>query len=312
MSAIARDFGVPAYAVVPVHLWPGGPAIVSISAARIGELTEDDLAVLGILAIVAGAAAYRTPLERTRASRALDQLGWHQEVLESIARGAPLAETLRRVCLEVESLYESSRCSVLLVDACAGVLHHAAAPSLPPSFWAAIDGLAVAAGAGACGTAAATAAPVVVYDVFTDARTIAFTDVAVRHDLRSVWAYPLLDSKAQVVGTFAVYRTARTDRTPRRSPASPRWQHRRVGHRTVPGRSGAGPGGPDRPPHRAAQPGPVRRDPAPGARAGPRHLDAVRGDLPRPRRLQVHQRRGSGTRPGTPSSRRWPTACSGP
>jgi hypothetical protein len=60
---------------------------------------------------------------------------------------------------------------VLRLDAVAGVLRHAAAPSLAESFRVAIDGLAVAEGMGACGTAAARAEVVIVEDTESDPLT---------------------------------------------------------------------------------------------------------------------------------------------
>ena len=131
-------------------------------------------------------------------------------------RGGPRAdrpqradgETLAGSAVEIEERYPEARCSVLLVDAASRVLHHAAGavaarrgggrPRRPARGRA---------GMGACGTAAfrrgsrwwsTTPWP-------TRSRRHS-VDLAVTHDLRSVWSQPLLDPDGEALGTFAVYR----------------------------------------------------------------------------------------------------------
>src|SRR5271170_2952005 len=116
----------------------------------------------------------------------------HQNlVLERIARGEPLDETLRLLCRHVEARYQGTRCTVLLLDRAMGVLRHGASPTLPPAFSRQIDGLPVGEGMGACGTAAARGEVVIVEDVLDDALTLPFSDLAHRFDLGSVWSHPL-------------------------------------------------------------------------------------------------------------------------
>jgi diguanylate cyclase (GGDEF)-like protein len=206
ISKVADNFGIPSFAVVPLHLWPGGPAVLTISAGEEGDIDDADLAVLNELAIIANTAAYHSPLERSEASRALDELGWQQDMLQRIARGDPMFDSLERVCAKVEARFPGAYCSILMADREQGVLWHTAAPSLPPEFCEAINGLAIADGSGACGSAAALLSPVIVMDAWVDDRTTPFRDVATRHNLRSVWSYPLVDSKGVILGTFALYR----------------------------------------------------------------------------------------------------------
>jgi c-di-GMP-specific phosphodiesterase len=134
------------------------------------------------------------------------ELRQHQQVLERVARGEPLAETLDGLCLNVEHHYRGSLCTVLTVDRNAGVLRHCASPSLSREFAEQIDGLPVGEGMGACGTAAARAQVVAVKDVLTDPLTKSFVDLAERFGLGAVWSYPLLTPGGEVLGTFAVYR----------------------------------------------------------------------------------------------------------
>ena len=138
--------------------------------------------------------------------RAQEDLESQQGVLERIARNEPLAVTLEALCRYIEHRYDGTRCSILLADHEAGVLRHAAAPSLPDAFRRAIDGLPIGEGAGACGTAAALGELVVVEDTLRHPYTSAFVVLAEAHELRSVWSHPLMNVHDKVLGTFAVYR----------------------------------------------------------------------------------------------------------
>src|ERR1700742_4985656 len=94
----------------------------------------------------------------------------HQNlVLERIARGEPLEETLNMLCRNVEARYAGTHCTVLLLDRALRVLRHGASPTLPSAFSRQIDGLPVGEGMGACGTAAARGEVVIVEDVLNDA-----------------------------------------------------------------------------------------------------------------------------------------------
>ena len=152
--------------------------------------------------------AGRTLKEAEARTRELEaDLADQERILERIARGEPLAVTLETLCRRFESRYPDARCSVLHLDPDAGILRHAAAPSLPESFRTAIDGLAVGEGMGACGTAAARNEIVVVADTSIDPLTESFRELAETHALRSVWSKPLVDHAGTVIGTFAVYRS---------------------------------------------------------------------------------------------------------
>lgn len=128
-----------------------------------------------------------------------------QRILERIARGDGLSPVLEDICREVEARYRGARCSVLTVSAAERVLRDAAGPSLPNAFREAIDGMPIASGMGACGTAAARGVDVVVADILTDPLTAALRELARAHDLRSVWSHALVDRAGHIVGTFAVY-----------------------------------------------------------------------------------------------------------
>jgi diguanylate cyclase (GGDEF)-like protein/PAS domain S-box-containing protein len=148
----------------------------------------------------------QTHLAEIRHQATRDRLARHQAVLQRIARNEPLAETLDELCREIEEAYPGTHCSVQLADQDHDVLHHAAAPTLPAEAIDALEGMPIAPGMGACGTAAYTQEAVVVYDTLSDPLTAPFVELATTYSLHSVWSHPLLDPDGQTLGTFAVYR----------------------------------------------------------------------------------------------------------
>lgn len=144
-------------------------------------------------------------------------------VMEELASGAPLPSVLESVVRALEELMPASRCSILLLDD-DGRLRHGAAPTLPPEYSAAIDGLEPGPSAGSCGTAVHLRAPVIAVDVTTDARWERFRELAARHGLRACWSSPIR-CRAQVVGTFAVYHLAPYEPGPRDEELVRRFTH---------------------------------------------------------------------------------------
>jgi PAS domain S-box-containing protein len=141
----------------------------------------------------------------TERCRAEALLAAQNQVLGMIAEDAPLSDSLEAIARFLESQCQRARCSILLVDHATGRLRHGASLSLPPSFVAAIDDVAVGPAAGSCGTAAFTRQRVVVEDIATDPRWAVYADVAVAHGLRACWSTPVLSTSGTVLGTFAVY-----------------------------------------------------------------------------------------------------------
>ena len=130
-------------------------------------------------------------------------LGQNQ-VLEQIAGGAPLRDTLAALLRFLERDVPEMLCSILLLDADGTRLRHGAAPSLPEAYSQAIDGGPIGPCAGSCGTAAFRGAPVVVVDTLIDPLWADYRDLAGRHGLRACWSTPIRLGST-VVGTFAMY-----------------------------------------------------------------------------------------------------------
>jgi diguanylate cyclase (GGDEF)-like protein len=125
-------------------------------------------------------------------------------ILEMIATGETLASTASRMCVEAEKLSPGVICSVLTVDK-AGLLHPLAGPSLPTSYSASLDGLAIGPDTGSCGTAAYCREEVIVTDIESDPRWAAFRQLALPLGLRACWSKPILNVAGEAIATFAFY-----------------------------------------------------------------------------------------------------------
>ena len=89
-------------------------------------------------------------------------------ILEMIASNANLQDVLLELAAFAEAQLQEIKVSILLLEPNSQTLHHGAAPSLPPSFWRAIDGFKIGPEAGCCGTAAFHRRRVIVSDVAKD------------------------------------------------------------------------------------------------------------------------------------------------
>ena len=90
------------------------------------------------------------------------------KILQRLAANAPLSEILERLVLLIEAQSPGMLCSVLLLSDDGDHVRHGAAPSLPKEYVAAIDGSAIGAKHGSCGTAMYRGEPVVVTDIAAD------------------------------------------------------------------------------------------------------------------------------------------------
>ncbi|HWG92213.1 MAG TPA: PAS domain S-box protein [Candidatus Thermoplasmatota archaeon] len=132
-------------------------------------------------------------------------LAWQRRVLEAIAEGAPLRETLEVLCREAEGQSTGRHYTVLLVDDDRKHLRHGAAPSLPDHYNNAVDGIDIGAGVGSCGTAAYLRKQVVVEDIATDPLWADFRALALPLGLRACWSTPIFGQSGELLGTWAVY-----------------------------------------------------------------------------------------------------------
>jgi GAF domain-containing protein len=122
-------------------------------------------------------------------------------------RGDALGLILTRYLISVEAGADSFiLTSILLLDGTE--LRHAAAPTLPPAYCAAINGAKIGPCAGSCGTAAHLGRPVYVTDIASDPLWADYRELALPHGLRACWSTPIFGDQQEVLGTFAIYHLA--------------------------------------------------------------------------------------------------------
>ena len=127
------------------------------------------------------------------------------QILEMIAKGAPLPAVLDRLVRLVESHLGGVFGSILLLDEDRIHLRCGAAPNLAESYVKAIDAIPIGPNAGSCGTAAYRREPVIVADIAQDPLWADFRDLVAPHGYRSCWSTPILSSHGEALGVLAMY-----------------------------------------------------------------------------------------------------------
>ncbi|CAN7429915.1 ATP-binding protein [Pseudoduganella sp. LjRoot289] len=127
------------------------------------------------------------------------------QLLEMVARGAPLKTTLDKLMLLIEAQSPGVLCSTLLLGQDGRTIRVGAGPSLPPAYLAAIDGLSIGAVTGSCGTAMYRKEAVIVADIMKDALWAPYAGIADQFGLRACWSVPILMDADTVLGSFAMY-----------------------------------------------------------------------------------------------------------
>jgi len=128
--------------------------------------------------------------------------------LEMVAKGAGLDNVMLEVIRGIEGHSPGTRCSILLLDQRRERLLSGAAPSLPPFFNEAIDGVKVGEGVGSCGTAAFLGERVVVEDIASHPYWRDYRDLAAQAGLAACWSEPIRAANGEVLGTFAIYHSS--------------------------------------------------------------------------------------------------------
>ncbi|MCD6060423.1 MAG: signal transduction histidine kinase, partial [Moraxellaceae bacterium] len=126
-------------------------------------------------------------------------------VLFMMATDAPLDEVLHAIVHGVEAQISGALCSILLLDPDRRHVHTAAAPSLPTSYSAALEGAAIGPNAGSCGTAMYRGERVVVSDIASDPLWADYRALAAAAGLGACWSEPIRGADGRVLGSFAIY-----------------------------------------------------------------------------------------------------------
>ncbi len=127
------------------------------------------------------------------------------QVLEMLAGGEPLNDTLLALLRFIESQCPEMFCSILLLEENGLTLRQGAAPRLPESYRALLGEIKVGPAAGACGTAVHRRSEVIVTDIATDPLCEGYCEAALQHGFRACWSTPIFDAHHRILGTFAAY-----------------------------------------------------------------------------------------------------------
>ena len=104
---------------------------------------------------------------------------------------------------DIEALHEGMLCSLLWVKN--NKIHNLASPNLPSDYVNLIEGLEIGDNRGSCGTAAYTKQQVIVTDIETDIRWADFKALVQPFGFKACWSMPIIDSRNEVIATFAMY-----------------------------------------------------------------------------------------------------------
>ena len=136
-----------------------------------------------------------------------------RQVLEMISRNKPLPDVMDAVIRMIEALSDQGVCTILLIDPATGTLRHGAMSTMPEDYCRAVDGISVGPQVGSCGTAAHRKATVIVTDIASDPLWEPLTEARRRVlelGFKACTSIPFLDSRGEVLGTYAMYyRSAR-------------------------------------------------------------------------------------------------------
>lgn len=127
-------------------------------------------------------------------------------ILQSIVEETPLSDVLHKIALSLESVFPGALCSIHLLSPDGRHLRHGAAPSLPESFNALIDGLPIGVGESCCGETASSGATVIAADIEAHPNWSAYRDIARSAGLRACWSQAIPSANDAVLGSFALYR----------------------------------------------------------------------------------------------------------
>jgi PAS domain S-box-containing protein len=152
-------------------------------------------------------------LDVTERKRSEALLAGQNQVLEMIARNAPLTDTLAALVRLIEDQSEGLSCSILVREPEMDRFHLGIAPSLPDEY---IEVLARATilppYLGPCGMATHRGHVVLTADIAADQRwSQEWRDLASRFGLRTCYSSPILTSNGQVLGAFGMYYRERRD-----------------------------------------------------------------------------------------------------
>lgn len=128
-----------------------------------------------------------------------------REIMEMIAKSAPIADILNTIILNLESICDNILCSIQLLSKDKKQLLHGAAPNLPETFNKQVSGIYIGQEAGPVCKAAFLGKRVIVPDIAHDPLFAKYCESALLHGLKACWSSPIFGNGNTVLGTFTVY-----------------------------------------------------------------------------------------------------------
>ncbi|MHB2021121.1 MAG: SpoIIE family protein phosphatase [Candidatus Xenobia bacterium] len=208
--------GIRSLLLAPMYIgWH--PATIVFYFRRPHRFDEADKRSLVALASLAGAALHIAEQyeEQSRLRLAAEHevgerrqmealLAAEKQALEQVAQGAPLGEALEVLIGVVERQSPDMVAAIFLLDDSGRQLRLGAAPHLPATYIAAIDGVPIDASAGWCARAAHERQIVVVPEVEAYP-SLETRELGLKHGFHACWVSPIIGSRGELLGTMGVY-----------------------------------------------------------------------------------------------------------
>ena len=128
-----------------------------------------------------------------------------RKILELVTKDKSLQLIGNKIVETVEAYFKGCVASILLLDNEHKTLHKLAAPNLPKAFSEYIEGVTIGPKVGSCGTTAFLKKEVIVSNIDTNTLWEDYKEIALKNNLKACWSFPIISSKNQVLGTFAIY-----------------------------------------------------------------------------------------------------------
>lgn len=141
-------------------------------------------------------------------TRQITLLKAHREfnfLLKELALGLELHALMKKITAQVEQYFPSAIVSIFSYHPSSNSLHLALPNKLPSFYTQAIEGEEIGPDVGSCGAAAHHKKSILIADIVHHPNWRQYLDVANRAQLKACWSIPILSSKKELLGTFAVY-----------------------------------------------------------------------------------------------------------
>jgi PAS domain S-box-containing protein len=166
----------------------------------------------------------QTDIDDRKRAEAL--LAGEKRLLEMVAMGLPLPTVLDDLCRLVEEVTSGCLCSISLIDPGEMTFQRVGTPGLASTYTYPSSGGPVHLDSVPCEIAASLKEQVIASDIASESRwPWAWRERSLAHGLRACWATPILSRTHEVLGTFAIFRSAPGTPTPLQTDLTGRLTH---------------------------------------------------------------------------------------